>query len=261
MNWRITPSPPLVVTVPDFGTTSPAIIRTSVVLPAPFGPTSATLAPSATRNETSANSTLPSGSWCRSLVTSTWPTVVESDRSARCGANRFSLRQPKKPRVSGRAVLAVLGHHERVAAGLPEQQPGIGAVVGQTHGQDRAPRRQVHPQTPVPPAVRVGDLAGQAGPGRAGELQVPDRWHRPCPGPIEPGDAQVGRAAAGEPGVLPGVPDDRVAGGQVRAGRSGDLPWCAGRTRVADPLDRKSTRLNSSHLGISYAVFCLKKKT
>src|SRR5262245_63243291 len=27
------------------------------------------------------------------------------------------------------------------------------------------------------------------------------------------------------------------------------------------PPDRKSTRLNSSHLGISYAVFCLKKKT
>src|SRR5947199_7111558 len=36
--------------------------------------------------------------------------------------------------------------------------------------------------------------------------------------------------------------------------------------RVAAPVDmpilpdRKSTRLNSSHLGISYAVFCLKKK-
>src|SRR5689334_24043228 len=27
-----------------------------------------------------------------------------------------------------------------------------------------------------------------------------------------------------------------------------------------DPLDRKSTRLNSSHSSISYAVFCLKKK-
>src|SRR5205814_10208268 len=27
---------------------------------------------------------------------------------------------------------------------------------------------------------------------------------------------------------------------------------------VASVLDRKSTRLNSSHLGISYAVFCLK---
>src|SRR5205814_9575864 len=31
--------------------------------------------------------------------------------------------------------------------------------------------------------------------------------------------------------------------------------------RPVDPVrDRKSTRLNSSHLGISYAVFCLKKK-
>src|SRR5215831_18318562 len=29
---------------------------------------------------------------------------------------------------------------------------------------------------------------------------------------------------------------------------------------VGAPGDRKSTRLNSSHLGISYAVFCLKKK-
>src|SRR5438045_7465391 len=29
---------------------------------------------------------------------------------------------------------------------------------------------------------------------------------------------------------------------------------------VALRTDRKSTRLNSSHLGISYAVFCLKKK-
>src|SRR5205814_6596284 len=28
--------------------------------------------------------------------------------------------------------------------------------------------------------------------------------------------------------------------------------------RALDVLDRKSTRLNSSHLGISYAVFCLK---
>src|SRR5438477_1455654 len=29
---------------------------------------------------------------------------------------------------------------------------------------------------------------------------------------------------------------------------------------AARPLDRKSTRLNSSHMSISYAVFCLKKK-
>src|SRR2546430_11476695 len=30
---------------------------------------------------------------------------------------------------------------------------------------------------------------------------------------------------------------------------------------IADAGDRKSTRLNSSHSQISYAVFCLKKKT
>ena len=30
---------------------------------------------------------------------------------------------------------------------------------------------------------------------------------------------------------------------------------------VGGALDRKSTRLNSSHANISYAVFCLKKKT
>src|SRR5437899_8302297 len=30
--------------------------------------------------------------------------------------------------------------------------------------------------------------------------------------------------------------------------------------RSEKAIDRKSTRLNSSHLGISYAVFCLKKK-
>src|SRR5690349_487856 len=30
--------------------------------------------------------------------------------------------------------------------------------------------------------------------------------------------------------------------------------------RLLGPVDRKSTRLNSSHVEISYAVFCLKKK-
>src|SRR5947209_8909564 len=37
---------------------------------------------------------------------------------------------------------------------------------------------------------------------------------------------------------------------------------CVGNGRILreGPLDRKSTRLNSSHANISYAVFCLKKK-
>src|SRR5690554_7581442 len=32
------------------------------------------------------------------------------------------------------------------------------------------------------------------------------------------------------------------------------------REEISQPEDRKSTRLNSSHVRISYAVFCLKKK-
>src|SRR5256885_7738638 len=37
--------------------------------------------------------------------------------------------------------------------------------------------------------------------------------------------------------------------------------WGAGSSRSRPRADRKSTRLNSSHLVISYAVFCLKKNT
>src|SRR3989442_6955953 len=51
------------------------------------------------------------------------------------------------------------------------------------------------------------------------------------------------RSAA--PGRLPDDPDRHL------------LP---GREPRRDGLDRKSTRLNSSHVRISYAVFCLKKK-
>src|SRR5205814_10567401 len=55
---------------------------------------------------------------------------------------------------------------------------------------------------------------------------------------------------------------DHVRDGQLRRRRGvgqGDRRhrW---RSHAAEDQDRKSTRLNSSHLGISYAVFCLKKK-
>src|SRR5258705_9942320 len=43
---------------------------------------------------------------------------------------------------------------------------------------------------------------------------------------------------------------------RVEGSRGGNVELEA----VLAGVDRKSTRLNSSHLGISYAVFCLKKK-
>src|SRR5262245_64489877 len=45
-----------------------------------------------------------------------------------------------------------------------------------------------------------------------------------------------------------------------QSARSDDAPKTRDPSARADGSDRKSTRLNSSHLGISYAVFCLKKK-
>src|SRR5690554_7171292 len=48
---------------------------------------------------------------------------------------------------------------------------------------------------------------------------------------------------------------------EVRLDAGGPGDECGDGTRGGElALDRKSTRLNSSHVRISYAVFCLKKK-
>src|SRR5437899_8205984 len=54
---------------------------------------------------------------------------------------------------------------------------------------------------------------------------------------------------------------ERSGDGQHLAhSRASTRPFIADHDYVSGLEDRKSTRLNSSHLGISYAVFCLKKK-
>src|SRR3712207_7407147 len=58
------------------------------------------------------------------------------------------------------------------------------------------------------------------------------------------------------PAVLSAAPTERLLGSR-QPPRS---PAPAAADRPSRPLDRKSTRLNSSHANISYAVFCLKKK-
>src|SRR3712207_7913202 len=70
-----------------------------------------------------------------------------------------------------------------------------------------------------------------------------------------------------------GAHDERAAGDEdhLLLGRSAGREFDPGLRLVAlalheldgleHGLDRKSTRLNSSHANISYAVFCLKKKT
>src|SRR5258705_9648824 len=50
-----------------------------------------------------------------------------------------------------------------------------------------------------------------------------------------------------------------IAAQMPRAHERMAVPW-DNEVGLRASADRKSTRLNSSHLGISYAVFCLKKK-
>src|SRR2546428_7158954 len=64
--------------------------------------------------------------------------------------------------------------------------------------------------------------------------------------------SDVGCACGPAGPARPAAPDRHTRGAERRADRDGQ-----GRGVVAD---RKSTRLNSSHDQISYAVFCLKKK-
>src|SRR2546430_10882007 len=68
---------------------------------------------------------------------------------------------------------------------------------------------------------------------------------------LQPVRADVLRARGRRP------PRDAAASG---ANRDADLGRARGGRRRQDRRDRKSTRLNSSHSQISYAVFCLKKK-
>src|SRR5437868_11877719 len=75
--------------------------------------------------------------------------------------------------------------------------------------------------------------------------------------------------------IVPGIPAGTIAcmplleewGVPSRLASRSDFPGCFPGmvTELADAWlaserDRKSTRLNSSHVSISYAVFCLKKK-
>src|SRR3712207_7514456 len=79
--------------------------------------------------------------------------------------------------------------------------------------------------------------------GRPGIVQLPRPRPPPERGRLGAADARaLGRAPELDPrrGVTRALPGPRAGPGRA---------------------DRKSTRLNSSHANISYAVFCLKKKT
>ena len=119
------------------------------------------------------------------------------------------------------------------------------------------------------PAVGVGELARDpVGLAWDSEPKQPGELH-------DEGAVVEHREAATQPGItlivvddeelasrliLPPQPEiraERVPAGVVLQQTAEEHPRCEG---VGKAGDRKSTRLNSSHALISYAVFCLKKK-
>src|SRR5207253_10171132 len=84
---------------------------------------------------------------------------------------------------------------------------------------------------------------------RSSDLSYPQAWKRFC---YRSANQRESRPSFASGAVRPA---ERRAIGVVWRGRRG---WC--RTFFGLSPDRKSTRLNSSHVAISYAVFCLKKK-
>src|SRR5690606_5887117 len=72
----------------------------------------------------------------------------------------------------------------------------------------------------------------------------------------------IGQGANGQPMLRPGATIGYVAlKDTARVNAYFNHPAVASVIPSNVKLDRKSTRLNSSHVKISYAVFCLKKKT
>src|SRR5438034_2690053 len=104
------------------------------------------------------------------------------------------------------------------------------------------------PDTPAPEAVldSRAEVAGELAPGAVR---------------LELMDADRADAAEHVRAERPRAALDRVAEHDVRVvGELVELAAAAEARAVEAVLDRKSTRLNSSHTVISYAVFCLKKK-
>src|SRR6266853_1632297 len=158
--------------------------------------------------------------------------LARSVQGRRGGRRQSALGRLPRPHRPGQLT----GEH---GAGPPvgAAAPGRGGRGGP--GRDRGARDRRAP--------RARAVRGQGGGRRGGDLRR------------LPGDRGGGRAA--------GSRSARVAARAADPGARSELsrldpPRATAQrdVRLRDARDRKSTRLNSSHSQISYAVFCLKKK-
>src|SRR3982751_1854404 len=117
---------PLTATVPDVGARSPASMRSSVVLPAPFGPKSARHSPASSRRST------PS--------TTRWPPNSRVRRSAARAGGRSAADIPQDTtrgatRQRGAVAAPSLDHEQRVETRRGEQRAERRRGAEQSHGE------------------------------------------------------------------------------------------------------------------------------
>src|SRR5438876_291355 len=159
---------------------------------------------------------------------------------------------------------------------------GAGAHVsrgdGAVPGTARLRRCRVPPARPAQPAVSAGraylsapghESVSGSPPGDQGDRGrglARDRAARAARPVQGPGARELARGRDGDAGARGRDADaaavQRAGGRQPPriVGRSHGGGYTGGRWPLHLARDRKSTRLNSSHPSISYAVFCLKKK-
>src|SRR5690606_23182879 len=153
-----------------------------------------------------------------------------------------SLAMIKRLRTTGTALALV------ALAGCST----VNQFMGKEESIDYKSAQAARPSLTVPPDLtQVPGNSRYSVPGNAGTATYSDYA-------TEQARRQARAGDEANAAVLPQRDDMRMA-------RDGELRWLVVNMPATDVFnqaveDRKSTRLNSSHVKISYAVFCLKKK-
>src|SRR3712207_1221876 len=205
----------------------------------------------------------------RSRCGAYWGLCLPRSRIAVWLASRPSTTSVASMTCQARAISPGLGEYVRtalvssvvvgMAGGIASPSTGDGTTRGHQPACARQPIT-IPVGDPRPSAPLQGPAARSRVVGGSGVLDLADasRLHVVDQAPHLAGE-QV-RALLDQPDRLADVVvDDGEEAGRPRRTAAGGLLDEVGEADVV-ALDRKSTRLNSSHANISYAVFCLKKK-
>src|SRR5207245_5303821 len=126
------------------------------------------------------------------------------------------------------------------------------AGVASTNGNSLSPVLPTITTQPTNQAVTAGQTATFTV-AAAGTAPLSYQWQKN-------GTSIAGATSANYTTPATTMSDNGVKFAVVVGDSAGTVTSTPGTLTVTDIVDRKSTRLNSSHGSISYAVFCLKKK-